>query len=99
MRLASTGRDKEWRRACRRLKELENHVPEDPRKVEIDNIVSQFLQLRGSNATAVLGIDLAACHRALEPLAAELGVTVEALLERTLMSDSVCRSWDSLDDD
>lgn len=98
IRLALIGRDFLWRRAAKNLaKELErirNSPPPDPRREEITALRDYYRSIAGwPERAAVLGIDLAQCRKALEPMAAELSMDIDTFL-REILSDSIDRSVD-----
>ena len=98
IRSALIGRDLLWRRAAKNLaKELErirNSPPPDPRREEITALRDYYRSIAGwPERAAILGIDLAQCRLALEPMAAELSMDVDKFLQ-DILSESIDRSVD-----
>ena len=104
IRPALIGRDLLWRRAAKNLaKELErirNSPPPDPRREEITALRDYYrLIAREPERAAILGIDLAQCRHALEPMAAELSMDIDTFLQvQEILSESIdCSVDDSID--
>jgi len=103
LRSASIGRDLLWRRATKNLaKELEcirNSPPPDPRREEITQLRNYYRWIASwPERAAILGIDLALCRHALEPMAAELSMDIDKFLQ-AWPSESVDLSVDRSVDD
>jgi hypothetical protein len=103
LRLALIGRDLEWRRTtkvlAKQLDRMRNSPPPDPRREEITQLRDYYLWIASwPERAAILGIDLAQCRNALEPMAAELSMDIDKFLQ-AWPSESVDLSVDRSVDD
>ena len=103
LRLALIGRDLQWRRTtkvlAKQLERMRNSLPPDPRLEEITQLRNYYRWIASCpERAAILGIDLAQCRHALEPMAAELSMDIDKFLQ-SWPSESVDRSVDRSVDD
>ena len=103
LRLALIGRDLEWRRTtkvlAKQLERMRNSPPPDPRLEEITQLRNYYRWIASwPERAAILGIDLAQCRHALEPMAAELSMDIDKFLQ-SWPSESLDRSVDRSVDD
>ena len=102
LRLALIGRDLEWRRTtkvlAKALERIRNFPPPDPRREEITALRDYYRWIaREPEHAAILGIDLAQCRHALEPMAAELSMDIDTFLQAILSESIDCSVDDSID--